>query len=125
MMRKVRGTYESHQESDSITLDEDLPPASTLRRLLFLPDSSLDLGKLSNDSRIIDGKLPEPSEMFHSLVFSMFGGEPSWGFLDDGQEEHHDSDGDNLKGDRDSPLDGSSGSWVFGHGIVDPDRSDI
>ena len=54
----------------------------------------------------------------------MLGGEPSRGLLDNRQEEHHDSDGDDLEPDRDSPLDSSSRCGVLGDGVVDPDQLD-
>lgn len=95
--------YESDDESDRVTLGKDFPPRGALSSLLFLLNSSGDFSVFELNRLVGDRKLSDPSEVGKCSFVLVLGGEPSRGFFEDRQEHDHNTNGDELESDGNSP----------------------
>lgn len=66
---------------------------------------------------VIGGSGVNSRQNFETLIGAIVGGEPSWSFRNEGQDEQNGNDADALKNDGDSP---GIATGVAGEGIVDP-----
>lgn len=94
---------ESDDESDGVTLGKNLPPRRALGSLLFLFDSSGDFSVFELNRLVGDGKLSNPSEVGKRSFVLVLGCEPSRGFFEERQEHDHETNGDELEANGDSP----------------------
>jgi len=111
---------ESHDEADGVALGENLAPGGTSGLLLFLADSGLDFGKLELDILVVDGSLADPGKVLEGLLIAVLGRKPTRRLLEERKKHHHDSDGDELETDRNTPLLGT-GVLHERDTVVDPE----
>lgn len=113
---------ESDHESNWVALRTDLLERSSSCSSLLLSNSRDDFGKLKLNSRVILWKFSDPSEVGQSSILFVLGSEPSRGLLEEWEKHDHDTNGNKLETNRDSPLDGTSSRVHLGNTIIDPVR---